>query len=46
MQALATGVVEQLLSQRFMQDFDGPSVIVQETSHLSGLMPAEAAWRG
>jgi hypothetical protein len=29
-----------------MQDFDGPSVIVQETSHLTRLMPAETAWRG
>jgi len=46
MQALATGVVERLLSQRIMQDFDGPSVIVQQTWHLTGLMPAETAWRG
>ena len=46
LQALATGLVEQLLSQHFMQDFDGPSVIVQETSHLTRLMPAETAWRG
>jgi hypothetical protein len=29
-----------------MQDFDGPSVIVQQTWPLTGLMPAETAWRG
>ena len=46
MQAFATGLVEQLLSHHIMQDFDGPSVIVQETSHLTRLMPAETAWRG
>ena len=28
-----------------MQDFDGPSMIVQQTLHLTGLMPAETTWR-
>jgi hypothetical protein len=46
MQAFATDLVEQLLCHHIMQDFDGPSVIVQETSHLTRLMPAETAWRG
>jgi hypothetical protein len=44
--AIPGGLLEQLLSERFMQDFDGPPVIVQQTSHLTGLMPAETAWRG